>query len=184
MAWASVSPDATFTSRMQADVIRPADFLYLNWPSGVIRATTHHTSVTDQDANVWAGVGRHGFIKPSSADISGAAMRWTVGLTGLPVDSSTNEEDAIGVDAELYLGVADAGLSDWKLDLVYKGFVQSAGKFEFRKENGQILMDVSLELGDQRNPNKGVIFFHSMQDGAGWPHLHTVEKPLIWPQGG
>lgn len=186
MAFAFISPDSTFTTRMSADTIRPADFLYLNWPTGVIRATTHHESVTDADspANTWDGVGRFGFIRPAAAEMSGAAQRWEVGLTGLPRDDSSNEVDAIGVEAEIYLGVADADFGDWRLDLIFAGYVQSAGKFEWTKnDNGQLLLTVSLVIGDQRNPRHGLVSYHSMREsGDYWRHLHSVERKWVWPE--
>lgn len=184
MAFAFINPDSTFTTRMSADVIRAADFVYINDPSGVVRATTHHESVTDQDANSWTGVGRFGFVRSAGAEIGAAAQRWEVGLTGLPRDSSSDEPDLIGVEAEIYLGNADANFENWTLDLVFAGFIQSGGKFSWRKDDdGKRVLDVSLTIGDQRNPRHAIVSYHSMAESDdSWRHLHTAGRSLIWPQ--
>ena len=185
MAFAFRSDDSVFLARMAADVVRAAVFVYIDWPDTPIRASSHIRSVTI-DGNEWVGVGSVGEIQTDQAQNSGAAQRWTATLKGLPVPPVpvADQADALGVDAEIYLGAFDVGWTDPVLFLTFAGYFNGR-RTKFNRAEDGLRMDVSGEFSDLQNPRRAVQ--HHWADGAGVPGdtaqklLYTVARSEPWP---
>lgn len=184
MAFSTLSTDATWESRAAADVIYPAVFVYVDWPSSTIRASTHTASVTI-DGDVWAGVGNAGTIESASAQQSGAAQRWTVGFKGIPTTpvALQTQIDAVGVDAAIYLGLFDSDWSDPVLKATFTGFANGR-RTQVRPSEDGVIADVMLELSDMTNPRRAVADHWAVGgngDDTAQRLLHTVGRAIQWP---
>lgn len=195
MAWAVIGNDPVFNDRVKQKRVRPAVFVYLDWPTGVVRASTHHRTVTTTDTDVspaetavWSGVGNLAMIEAPSFERSGALVTYKIGLTSLPqqnIDDAT-EAAAIGRRARLYLGLADEAWSDWRLQLKFTGHIINTGDFKHtRQKDGSWLTDATLEISNGRSPRRQLELYHSPATAASgdtaWRLTATVAKALAWP---
>lgn len=189
MAWGTISVDATWLARLRAPIIRPAVFIYLDWPTGEVRASTHHKSVT-VDGNAWTGVGNLARIDAPTAKRSSARQRYTLGLTSLPqgdVDD-TVQASAIGTRAILYFGLFDEAWEDPLLERVFIGHVLTAGDFKHRRDDstGDWVTDASIEVSNGRSPRRQLRNHHSPETAeagdTAWRLLPTAGRTLIWPE--
>lgn len=195
MAWATIATDPVFDARMAAEVIRPAVFVYLDWPTGIVRATTHHQTVQTTDATTspastvtWTGVGLVARIEAPEFKRNGAQVTYKLGYAGLPqgvVDDDT-QAAAIGRRAEIYLGLFDASWSDPVLKRIFIGHVITTGDFIHRRdESGNWVTDASIEVSNGRSPRRSIKNHHSVETAASGDTamrlLPTVGKALKWP---
>ena len=197
MAWGAIATDATWTARMASGVIRPAVFLYLNWPGEAVYASTHTKSITTVDpastasppANVtWSGVGNFGFIEADAFGRDGALVTYRVGLTSLPQSAITEatEASAIGERAIVYSGLFDANYENVALQQVFIGHIISAGDFKMKRNKaGEWLVEASVELSNGRSPRRQLQNHHSPETAeatdTAWRLLPTVGHSLTWP---
>lgn len=185
MAFSVREDDAAFAARTGADVVRLAAFVHVDWPDTPIRASSHIRSVTI-DGNEWAGVGAVGTIETDKAENSGAAQRWTATLKGLPATPVlvADQAEALGRDANVYLGAFDAGWTDPILSLTFAGYFNGR-KTKFTRAADGMRVDISGEFSDLQHPRRAVQ--HHWADGAGAPGdtaqklLHTVARSIKWP---
>lgn len=189
MAFATIASNATVATRLAADVLRPAVFVYLDWPTGEIRASTHHKSVTI-DGDTWSGVGDAARIDAAGFRANGARVIWTIGLASLPQTTPGLDIDveatAIGVRAEVYLGYFEDGWVNPVLDLKFIGHVLSVGDFVHRRdENGNWVTDASIEVSNGRHPRRQLEPSHSPETAeagdTAWRLLPTVGETVAWP---
>lgn len=185
MPFAARADDTAFLARMAEDVVRLAVFVHVDWPDAPIRASTHIRTVTI-DGDDWAGVGAVGSIETDAAQNTGAAQRWTASLKGLPATPVlvADQSEALGRDAEIYLGAFDAGWEDPELFLTFAGYFNGRQTKIMRSEDG-IRVDISGEFSDLQHPRRAVQ--HHWADGAGASGdtaqklLHTVARTPKWP---
>lgn len=188
MTFATIDTGGTFATRLAAGVIRPAFFLYLDWPSGEVRASTFHRPLTIGEDS-WAGVGALAFIRTSPFRRSGALISYEIGLSSLPqVDiDDTVEAAAIGVRAELFMGLFATGWTDPVLRRVFIGHVISAGDFRHRRgEDGGWVTEASIEISNGRSPRRRLETHHSPETAdygdTAWRLLPTVGRAVTWPE--
>ncbi|MEL6220443.1 MAG: hypothetical protein AAFR79_18605 [Pseudomonadota bacterium] len=186
MAFATIETGGTFGARMAAQIIRPAAFLYLDWPTGEIFVSTHHTEVT-ADGRTWAGVGEFARLETDEFDDSGAQVVYTVGLSSLPqgaVDEA-EQDDAIGQRAEIYLGLFDEGWANPVLRRIFVGTVGSVADFTHRRSENGWVTDASLEVTNGRNPRRAIQNHHSPETAengdTAWRLLPNVARQQPWP---
>lgn len=194
MAWATAlniyipsGRSADWESRATADVRRPALFVYLDWPSGIVRASTFHKSVTI-DGNAWTGVGNFAFLDAASFQRSSALVTFKLGLASLPQDAITEETEAgaIGRRAILYEGLFDAAWGDPVLKQIFIGHIISAGDFRHSRDGqGNWTTSASIEVSNGRSPRRRLENHHSPQTAetgdTAWRLLPTVGRSLTWP---
>lgn len=189
--WASIKRDPTWLARLKAPEIYPAALLYLDWPTGELRASTHNKTLNLLGQS-WTGVGSVAFIKPGTFGKDNALVRYTVGLSSLPQDSVDPdlEKQAIGRRAIMYLALFDRGWVDPVAEQVFVGHVRSAGDFELRQEEQddgvvRTVVDASLEIANGRNPRRSIKLYHSVATAApgdtAWRLAHTAGKTFKWP---
>lgn len=188
-AWASIERDATWLARLQASVVRPAVFVFLDWPTEEVRASTFHRSITI-GADTWTGVGDAARIDGPEFRRSGALLRYRVGLASVAIDEHTEaeldlESEAIGRRAILYLGLFDAAWENPVLESVFIGHILTVGDFKIRNEDGDKVMDASIEISNGRNPRRTVALHHGNATAEAGDTsmrlLPTVARALKWP---
>lgn len=187
MTFALLSDDAAFNTRMSAEIVRAAVFVYIDWPGTPIYASSHIRTVTVAGHD-WVGVGDAGFVESDSTHLSAAAQRWQVGLRGVPASPVllADQASAVGVDAEIYLGSFNAGWQSPVLKQIFWGYADGR-RTRPRVAPDGFVVDVSLELSDLVNPRKAVQFHWA--DGAGAPGdtalrlLPSVARAQPWPAG-
>lgn len=196
MAFAETTIDPVWLDRIKQPIIRPALFLYLDWPTGEVRATTHYKTVTTFDQSVspnvsaaWSGVGNLAFVESPEFRSGGALVTYRVGLSSIPQGSADLDTEAlaIGRRAYLYLGLFNASWQDPVLHRIFTGRVISAGDFSIRHvDDGQWVVDASIEISNGRNPRRAIANHHSPETAVagdtGWSRLPTVAKGIIWPK--
>lgn len=182
----SISTDPVFAARMAERIIRPAFFVYLDWPTGAIRASTL-TKQTTALGETWDGVGTFSRIETAAFAQSGALVSFIVGLTSLPqeaVDLDV-EAGAIGRRAQVYMGLLDEGFSDPVLHQIFIGSIRSAGDYSFRREEGVRVVDASVEITNGRNPRRAIANHHSHETAEGtdtaWKLLPFAGQQWTWP---
>lgn len=190
MPWGAIDANATFNARLAAGVIRPAVFVYLNWPTGEIWASTHHKSVQTTDTSTspastrtWSGVGGVAFIRAPQYGTGSALVRYTIGYRGLPQGAvtETTQDDAIGARAKIWLGLFDDGWTDPQLRLIFIGHILTTGNFVHRRdEDGNWLTDASIEISNGRNPRRPMANHHSPETAevgdTAWRLLQTAVR--------
>lgn len=202
MAWAEqdeyipAADSATWISRASGDIRRPALFAYLDTPSGIVRASTHHKSVTTTDASTspstvltWSGVGNIAkveMLSPYTRNSAQIAIR--LGLASLPQGSIDPDTEAgmIGRRAKLYEGLFDENWENPVLRRVFIGRIANAGDFKHRRDDkGNWVIDASIEINNGRNPRNQIELYHSIRTAAAgdtaWRHLPTAGRALTWP---
>lgn len=187
MAWAEIETGGTFGDRIAATIIRPAMFVYLDWPTGEIRASTHHKSVT-ADGQDWTGVGRYARVGTVEFRQDGEQIAYTVGLTSIPQDAvdEAEQEEAIGRRAIVYRGLFAEGWTDPVLRQHFVGYIANVGRFKHRRvEGGVWVTDVSIEVRNGANPRRSIENHHSpatAESGdTAWRLLPTVARGQPWP---
>lgn len=194
--FAEISTDAVWADRAAQRVWRPAVFAYLDWPSGEVRASTHHKSITTFDESVspnvdstWTGVGNVATIEAPRYTKNGALITWKIGLSSLPQQAITDTQEAaaIGRRAMLWMGLFDDAWENPVLNRIFIGHIINAGDFVHRpSDDGGWLTDVTVEISNGRNPRRVVQNNHSPETAqgtdTGWRLLPTVAKQLQWPE--
>ncbi|MEO0623144.1 MAG: hypothetical protein AAF183_13035 [Pseudomonadota bacterium] len=186
MAWGSIDPNPAWDARLQADVTRLAWFLFLDWPSGQIRVSTHYRTVTALDED-WTGVGQFASIKIGNVKRNGALVTVTVGLQNLPADviDGTVQNDAIGRDGVIYCGLFDEAWQDVVLDPLFTGVIHQPGKLASRREDGRWVTNASLEISNGLSPRHAIENHYSEQTAepgdTAWRHTQDVARSLPWP---
>lgn len=186
--FATAAIDATFLARIQSPPVRPALFVYIDWPGETIRAHNFVRTVTALGES-WTGVGGAGLVEISGSDRDGRAQRCTVGLRGLALQAADvdEEEAAVGAAAEVYLGAFDQAFASAALHRRFVGHVEKAMLVKTRSLPGGrgVVVDLTVELSDGQNPRNRVIAHHAV--GAEAPGdraaelMHTVTKDPLWP---
>lgn len=188
MPFAEIDAGATFTTRLAAKVVRPAVFVYLDWPTGEVRASSFHRSITIGE-DEWAGVGNLAMVETQPFTRSGALISYRIGLTSLPQGSITaaTEAEAIGREAILYMGLFAEGWTDPVLRRIFVGHILTAGDFRHRRgDDGEWVTDASVEVSNGRHPRRRLETHHSPETAAdgdtAWRHLPTVSRAVTWPE--
>lgn len=181
---------ADWISRATADVRRPELFVYLDWPSGVVRASTFNKSVTI-DGDAWTGVGNLAFLETAPFQRNSALVTYKIGLTSLPQDAITEETEAgaIGRRAKLYEGLFDQAWGDPVLKQIFIGHIVSAGDFKHtRDDKGNWTTSGSIEISNGRSPRRRLETHHSPATAeagdTAWRLLPTVARSLTFPASG
>ena len=195
MGFATITTPSAWASRFALPIIRPAVFVYLDWPTGIVRASTHHKPVTIFDDSLspaetvtWSGVGNVGFVEAPEFRRNGALVTYKVGLSSLPQEDVDDDIEplAIGRRALIYLGLFDEAWENPILKQIFIGHIISAGDFRHRRlENGDWVTDASVEISNGRNPRRRLENNHSPETAEGadtaWRLLPTVGRGLSWP---
>lgn len=195
MAWGTIMTDAAWAARMAAKIIRPAIFLYLDWPGLPLRVSTFHKPVTTTEddlspteAATWTGVGNLGFVETAPFGRGGALVSFKVGITSLPQGSITEstEAAAIGRRAILYLGLFDEAWENPILQRTFVGHIISAGDFKHSRDKaGNWITEASVEISNGRSPRRQLGNHHSPEVAAAgdtaWRLLPTAGRTVTWP---
>lgn len=190
-AYVPAANSADWDARNTAMVRRPALFVYLDWPTGAVRATMHHKSVTI-DGDVWSGVGDLGFARMAASSRGSAATVYTIGLASLPQGSITaaTEAQAIGRRAILYEGLFDEAWANPVLKKIFIGHIRTAGDIKNRRiwhddETFTWVTDASVEIGNGRHPRRQIANYHSIETAesgdTAWRHLPGVAHAKPFP---
>jgi len=195
MGWGVISTDSTWAARLAAKIIRPAIFLYLDWPSLPLRVSTFHKPVTTTEddlspteAATWSGVGNLGFVETSPFGRNGALVSYKAGVTSIPQGSITEstEAAAIGRRAIMYLGLFDQGWANPILQRLFIGHIISAGDFKHsRDKTGNWFTQASVEMSNGRSPRRRLGNHHSPETAptgeTAWRLLPTAGRSVTWP---
>lgn len=187
MAFGVRDTNATWSARAAADLCWPAIFLYLDWPTGVIRASTFPKPVTAGGED-WVGVGAFASFESAPMARSGALVTYRVGLTSIPQDAITDETEAaaIGRDAIIYFGFAAEGWTDFQLRQQFRGTILNAGDIKDRRgEDGRWVTNATIDISNGRSPRRQVETHHSRGTAAPGDtaarHLPLVDRAMTWP---
>lgn len=187
MTFATIETGGTFATRLAAPIIRPAIFVYLDWPTGEIFASSHHAPVT-ANGQTWTGVGQFARLETSEFQSNGALVNFTVGFSALPqgVVDEVEQNDAIGRRAEIYLGLFDEAWAAPELRRQFIGTIASVGDFAHRRIGpGSWVTDASIEVTNGRNPRRAIQNHHSPETAengdTAWRLLPTVARQQPWP---
>lgn len=196
MAWAVIDDNASFNSLLAQKIVRPAVFVYLDWPSGEVFASTFHKSVTTSrgvtspaTTETWTGVGNLAMVEAPQYQRNGAQITYKVGITSLPQEnvSDATEAAAIGRRAKLYIGLFDENWENPVLSLKFIGHIITAGNFRDKRdpETGNWFTDASIEISNGRSPRRHLQNHHSVETteagDTAWRLLPTVGRALEWP---
>lgn len=191
MAFAFLSPDATFQTRVAAEVVRPAIFVDLAWPTGDVRAHSHIGTVTTggSPGTEWTGVGDFAKVELTDASLDGSAVEARIGLQNMipAAAQASTEEDAIGVVGQVYLGLFDENYEDPVLDLRFYGYVKETARVKANPADDGYTVDLSILLDDRSNPRRAVRTYHAVGEGVSGDTsrqlmVATVGKDYVWPE--
>lgn len=187
MAFGAIDSNSAWDARIAAEVIRPALFVYLDWPTGAVRASTHYETVTALGES-WTGVGNLAKFDAAPFEQSGALVTYTIGLTSVPQGTITDatENEAIGRRAEIYLGLFNQGWLDPELRRIFIGHVMSTGDFRMTLgDDGNWVVSASVRISNGRSPRRQLETHHSPETAESgdtfWRHLPLVGRSMPWP---
>lgn len=93
-----------YAAETEAPIFRPAFFVYLDWPSGAVRAWTGYGTIS-WGGHDWTGVGHLGSISPIGENTDLRANGLTLTLNGIPSEliADVLANDSQGRTAKVWL---------------------------------------------------------------------------------
>lgn len=188
MAERNLSPEVI--ALIQAGVIEPAVFFYADFPSGVRRLWTGAGNYTDDESNVWQGIGGIINIEGVDESIDTAARGIKISISGLDTALVTSvlEEAYQGRRAEMRLGFWNRALNTvvFTDEPVWKGTLDT-DESTITGKSTQLTMFCEHRMVDilrkreLRYTDRDQQFLNPGEGDTGLSHIEAImDKTIAW----
>lgn len=157
--------DSTLYAELQKQVIYPILLVYIDWPSGVVRAHSGTGALT-YDGETWIGVGELGGITiPDEAGgvvPSSAVLEIASTVDGLL--AHVDEVDARGKQVDIYLGATTTPGGVTLVGVPHRFFTGSVSKSDFDLADDRRIATLTVQVKSGQPARASAQIVHSDED--------------------